>query len=144
MGTIHLRRRQIFTIFDPYPPTIGIPAKCLWRRFLILMYCDLSTIETCWRLGWSQNCRRLNEFTGKLQSKIALAYCLPKNFDHRIKNQKFCRFMKLSDEPIRFTTSGKCRSQCKALWKTRLFLRYLRPLSLYFWIQDLKGCVVKR
>ena len=28
-GTIHLRRRQIFTIFDPFPPTIGIPAKCL-------------------------------------------------------------------------------------------------------------------
>ena len=28
-GTIHLRRQQIFTIFDPYPPTIGIPAKCL-------------------------------------------------------------------------------------------------------------------
>ena len=28
-GTIHLRRRQIFTIFDPYPPTIGIPAKFL-------------------------------------------------------------------------------------------------------------------
>ena len=28
-GTIHLRRRQIFTIIDPYPPTIGIPAKCL-------------------------------------------------------------------------------------------------------------------
>ena len=27
-GTIHLRHRQIFTIFDPYPPTIGIPAKC--------------------------------------------------------------------------------------------------------------------
>ena len=27
-GTIHLRRRQIFTIFDPSPP-IGIPAKCL-------------------------------------------------------------------------------------------------------------------
>ena len=25
LGTIHLRRRQIFTIFDPYPPTIGIP-----------------------------------------------------------------------------------------------------------------------
>ena len=23
-GTIHLRSRQIFTIFDPYPPTIGI------------------------------------------------------------------------------------------------------------------------
>ena len=29
LGTIHLRRQQIFTIFDPYPPTIGIPAKCL-------------------------------------------------------------------------------------------------------------------
>ena len=29
IGSIHLRRRQIFTIFDPYPPTIGIPAKCL-------------------------------------------------------------------------------------------------------------------
>ena len=29
LGTIHLRRWQIFTIFDPYPPTIGIPAKCL-------------------------------------------------------------------------------------------------------------------
>ena len=28
-GTIHLRRRKIFTIFYPYPPTIGIPAKCL-------------------------------------------------------------------------------------------------------------------
>ena len=28
-GTIHLRRRQIFTIFDPSPPTVGIPAKCL-------------------------------------------------------------------------------------------------------------------
>jgi len=61
IGTIHLRRRQIFTIFDPYPPTIGIPAKCLWRGFLILMYCDLWTIgtwghpsppKTCWRLKW--------------------------------------------------------------------------------------------
>ena len=60
-GTIRLRRRQIFTIFDPHPPTIGIPAKCLWRRFLILMYCDLLTIgtwghpsppKTCWRLKW--------------------------------------------------------------------------------------------
>ena len=29
LGTIPLRRRQIFTIIDPYPPTIGIPAKCL-------------------------------------------------------------------------------------------------------------------
>ena len=29
LGTIHLRRRQILTIFDPYPPTIGIPVKCL-------------------------------------------------------------------------------------------------------------------
>ena len=47
--------------FDPYPPTIGIPAKCLWRGFLILMYCDLWTIgrwghpsppKTCWRLKW--------------------------------------------------------------------------------------------
>ena len=43
-GTIHLRRWQIFTIFDPYPPTIGIPAKYLWRGFLFLMYCDLLTI----------------------------------------------------------------------------------------------------
>ena len=32
-GTVHLRRRQIFMIFDPYPPTIGIPTKCLWRVF---------------------------------------------------------------------------------------------------------------
>ena len=23
VGTIHLRRRQIFTIFDPYPPPVG-------------------------------------------------------------------------------------------------------------------------
>ena len=45
-GTIHLRRQQIFTIFDPYLPTIGIPAKCLWRGFLILMYCDLLTVDT--------------------------------------------------------------------------------------------------
>ena len=28
-GTIHLKRRRIFTIFDPYHPTIGIPAKWL-------------------------------------------------------------------------------------------------------------------
>ena len=64
-GTIHLRRRQIFTIFDPYPPTIGIPAKCFWRGFLILMYCDFSTISTWGHPspirhadilnGWSQN-----------------------------------------------------------------------------------------
>ena len=46
LGTIHLRRRQIFTIFDPSPPTIGILAKWLWRGFLILMYCDLWTIGT--------------------------------------------------------------------------------------------------
>ena len=61
LGTIHLRCRQIFTIYDPYPPTIGIPAKCLWRGFFILMYCDLLTIgtwghpfppKTCWRLKW--------------------------------------------------------------------------------------------
>ena len=61
LETIHLRRRQIFTNFDPYPPTICIPAKCLWRGFLILMYCDLWTIgtwghpsppKTCWRLKW--------------------------------------------------------------------------------------------
>ena len=90
-----------------------------------------------------KNWRRLNKFTGKLQRKISLAYCLPKNFDHRIKNQKFCRFMKLSDEPIRFTTREKCRSQFKALWITRLFLRYIR-LLVYVWTQDLKGCVVKR
>ena len=45
-GTIHLRRRQIFTIFDPYLPNIGISAKCLKRGFLILMYCDLWTIGT--------------------------------------------------------------------------------------------------
>ena len=42
LGTIYLdkpgRRRQIFTIFDPYPTTIGIPAIYLWRGFLILMY----------------------------------------------------------------------------------------------------------
>ena len=45
-GTIHLRRWQIFKIFDPYPPTIGIPAKCLWRGFLILKCCDLLTVGT--------------------------------------------------------------------------------------------------
>ena len=33
-----------FTIFDLYPPTIGISAKCLWRGFLILIYCDILTI----------------------------------------------------------------------------------------------------
>ena len=57
----HPWRRQIFTIFDPYPSTTSIPAKCLWRGFLILIYCDLLTIgprghpsppKTCWRLKW--------------------------------------------------------------------------------------------
>ena len=33
-------------ITTPYTPTIGIPAKCLWRGFLILMYCDPLTIGT--------------------------------------------------------------------------------------------------
>ena len=50
-----------FHDFWPLPPTIGIRAKCLWRGFLILMYCDLLTIgtwghpsppKTCWRLKW--------------------------------------------------------------------------------------------
>ena len=59
LGTIHLRRRQIFTIFDPYPPTIGIPAKCLWRGFLILMYCDLWTIGTWGYPSPPKTCRRL-------------------------------------------------------------------------------------
>ena len=36
LGTIHLRRRQIFTIFDPYPPTISIPAKAYEVDFLSL------------------------------------------------------------------------------------------------------------
>ena len=60
-GTIHLRSQQIFKIFDPYPGTIGTPVKCLWRRFLCLMYCNLLTIgkwghpfplKTCWRPKW--------------------------------------------------------------------------------------------
>ena len=55
--TIHLRRWQIFAIFDPYPPTIGIPAKCLW--FLILMYCDLWTIGTWGHPSPPKTCRRL-------------------------------------------------------------------------------------
>ena len=29
LGTVHLRSLQILTIFDPYPPTIGIPTKYL-------------------------------------------------------------------------------------------------------------------
>ena len=54
IGTIHLRRRQIFTIFDPYP---------LLRGFLILMYCDLRTIGT---LGYPSPLRHadvLNEWS---------------------------------------------------------------------------------
>ena len=75
-GTIHLRRRQIFTIFDPYPPTIGIPAKCLWRGFFILIYCDLLTIgtwghpfppKTCWRLKWMVPNRLLRVIKPKTQ-----------------------------------------------------------------------------
>ena len=67
-GTIHLRRRQILTIFDPYPPTIRIPANCLWRGFLILMYYDLLTIATWGHPsparhadvlnGWSPGCKQ--------------------------------------------------------------------------------------
>ena len=34
-----------FHDFWPLPPTIAIPAKCLWRGFLILVYCDLLTIS---------------------------------------------------------------------------------------------------
>ena len=68
--TIHFRRRQIFPIFDPYPPTIGIPSR-LWRGFLILMYCDLWTIstwrhpsspKTCWCLKWMVPKIRMNAF----------------------------------------------------------------------------------
>ena len=61
-----LRRRQIFTIFDPNPPTIGIPAKCLWRGFVILMYCDLSTIGT-W--GHSSPLRHADVLNGWSLSK---------------------------------------------------------------------------
>ena len=35
-GTIHLRHMQNFTIFDPYPPTIGIPAK--WMAPKAILY----------------------------------------------------------------------------------------------------------
>ena len=48
LGTIHLRRQQIFTNFDPYPPAIGIQAKCLWRVFLILMYCECEGSDLLW------------------------------------------------------------------------------------------------
>ena len=51
-----------FHDFWPLPPTIGIPAKCLWWGFFILMYLyDLLTIgmsghpsppKTCWHLKW--------------------------------------------------------------------------------------------
>ena len=80
LGTIHLRRRQIFTIFDPYPPTIGILAKCLWRRFFILMYCDLSTIgnqegppyppKTCRRLKWMVPYRSDNNMTYRVTASF--------------------------------------------------------------------------
>ena len=73
LGTIHLRRRQIFMIFDPYHPTIGIPAKCLWRVFLILMYCDLSTIGT-W--GHSSPLRHADVLNGwSLKSKNYCTIC---------------------------------------------------------------------
>ena len=32
LGTIHLRRRQIFTIFDPYPPTIGAAVGSVYSQ----------------------------------------------------------------------------------------------------------------
>ena len=61
-GTIHLRRRQIFTIFYPYSPTIGIPAKCLLMKDIFDHYVlwpldhwhmGISLPpKTCWRLKW--------------------------------------------------------------------------------------------
>ena len=69
LGTIHLRHWQIFTSFDPYPPTIGIPAKCLWRGFLILMYCDLWTIGT-WRHPYPpKTCCYLNDLSFHLKRR---------------------------------------------------------------------------
>ena len=63
-GTIHLRRWQSFMIFDPYPPTIGIPAKCLWGKFFILMSCDLWTIGT-----WGYPLRHADVLNGWSQSR---------------------------------------------------------------------------
>ena len=34
LGTIHLRRRQIFTIFDPYPPPVGSFFTTIHRQLL--------------------------------------------------------------------------------------------------------------
>ena len=94
LGTIHSRRRQIFTIFDPYPPTIGIPAKCLWRGFLILMYCDLLTIstwehpspppKTCWRLVMDSP--TISVKSKYLFRKILLKYY--KNLDKQFSKSK--------------------------------------------------------
>ena len=78
LGTIHLRRRQIFKIFDPYPPTIAQWYFCMkLRKFyfgFFLSCCNLLNIKhylkglkqhliiCCWyktqhmslKLGWHQ------------------------------------------------------------------------------------------
>ena len=145
LGTIHLRCWQIFTIFDPYPPTIGIPEKCLWRGFLILMYCDLLPIgtwghpsppKTCWRLKWMvpkgdpyemtninfvRSCSNFPQFSIKKSKQIAKIWIL------ELKKQKFGPTMqfpeRLEDTPFN--------------WNLKVFSLLL--IFLYRWILALFG-----
>ena len=69
-------------IFDPYPPTIGIPAKFLWRGFLILMFCDLWTIGTWGYLSPPlRHADVLNEWS-LLTLFHSWVHCLLKNPNH--------------------------------------------------------------
>ena len=50
-GTIHLRRRQIFTIFDPYPTTVG-SFFTTSRRQIWPIFDPYPPLKKCRRLQW--------------------------------------------------------------------------------------------
>ena len=94
-----LKTSANFHDFWPLPPTIDIPSKCLWRGFLILMFCDLWTIGTwghpslskaCWRLKWMVPFSKFifqKSSTDQQGEKWSLVFNLPLTY-YRVKDVK--------------------------------------------------------
>ena len=74
-GTIHLRRWQIFTTFDPYPTTIGIPAKGDFWSLCTVTFDHRPMVtplppKTCWRLKWMVPVILTHFFTIRIKSEM--------------------------------------------------------------------------
>ena len=145
LGTIHLRSRQIFTILDPYPPTVSIPAKCLWRGLLILIYCDLLTIGTWWTPLPPKTCWRLKWMVPKIIKPVIWTQHQRSKVNVR-SNFHFRNSFKDPWSHIKYIHKSSCKQ--KVYWKGRLFVNirmkywnfYFRMLTLISFLK----CVLSK